>query len=305
MITKPLVIVCDGMQNKLFDQLKSFSNLIVADKAQHSREEILSFGAKASALVIRSATKADRALMDSLPNLKLIIRAGEGMDNIDIPYARSRGITATNTPGANGNAAAELAFSMIMGLLRHIPFVQNTMQQGKWDKKSFMGNELTHKKVGILGFGKIGQTLAKRMQGFEVDIHYYDPMVNLGAPYTKCATIEDVLQVSDIVSLHLPLIPETKNLLNFTMISKMKKSALLVNCARGGVIVENDLIKALNEGVIAGAGLDVFETEPLAENSPLRHCPKLLLTPHLGASTQEAEWRVGEMVLKILKEASF
>lgn len=305
MSTKPLVIICDGMQSKLFDQLKTFSNLTVADKAQHSREEILSFGAKATVLVIRSATKADKALIDSLPNLKLIIRAGEGMDNIDIPYAKSKGISATNTPGANGNAAAELAFSMIMSLLRHIPFVQASMQQGKWDKKSFVGNELTHKKVGILGFGKIGQTLAKRLQGFEVEIFYYDPMVTLGAPYTKCATIAEVLKVSDIVSLHLPLIPETKNLLNFAMISTMKKSALLVNCARGGVIVENDLIKALNEGLIAGAGLDVFETEPLSENSPLRQCPKLLLTPHLGASTQEAEWRVGEMVLKILKETSF
>lgn len=303
MSAKSLVVVCDGMQTKLFEELKSYANLSVADKAQHSREEILSFGNKVSALVIRSATKADRALIDQLPNLKLIIRAGEGMDNIDIPYAQSKGISATNTPGANGNAAAELAFSMIMGLLRHIPFVQSSMQQGKWDKKSFVGNELTHKKVGILGFGKIGQTLAKRMQGFDVEIFYFDPIVNIPGPYHRCSTIEEVLKVSDLVSLHLPLIPETKNLINYNLLSKMKKTAILVNCARGGIIVEADLMKALNDGVIAGAGLDVFEAEPLAENSPLRSCPKLLLTPHLGASTQEAEYRVGEMVLKILRES--
>jgi D-3-phosphoglycerate dehydrogenase len=303
MNNKPLVVICDGMQSKLFEELKTFSNLTVADKAQHTREEILSFGSKAHALVVRSATKVDKALIDNMPNLKLVIRAGEGMDNIDIPYAQSKGIKATNTPGANGNAAAELAVSMMMALLRHIPFVQTSMQQGKWDKKSFVGNELTHKKIGILGFGKIGQTVAKRLQGFDVEIFYYDPMTNLGAPYKKCSTIEEVLKVSDIVSLHLPLIPETKNLLNYGLISKMKKTSYLVNCARGGVIVEADLMRALNEGIIAGAGLDVFETEPLPENSPLRNCPKLLLTPHLGASTQEAEWRVGEMVLKILKES--
>ncbi len=303
MDTKPLVIVCDGMQIKLFNELKTFSNLTVAEKAQYTRDEIIGFGTKAKVLVVRSATKVDKALIDLLPNLKLVIRAGEGMDNIDIPYAQSKGIKTTNTPGANGNAAAELAVSMMMSLLRHIPFVHTSMQQGKWDKKSFVGNELTHKKIGILGFGKIGQTVAKRLQGFEVETLYYDPTVNLGAPYKKCSTIEEVLTSSDIVSLHLPLIPETKNLLNFDKISLMKKTALLVNCARGGIIVENDLIKALQEGIIAGAGLDVFETEPLSENSPLRQCPRLLLTPHLGASTQEAEWRVGEMVLAILRES--
>jgi D-3-phosphoglycerate dehydrogenase len=303
MSAKPFVVVCDGMQAKLFEELKTFSNLTVADKAQHTRDEILGYGSKANALVIRSATKADKNLIDQLPNLKLIIRAGEGMDNIDIAYAKSKGIVATNTPGANGNAAAELAFSMILSLLRHIPFVYASMQQGKWDKKSFVGNELTHKKVGILGFGKIGQTLAKRMQGFDVEVYYYDPIVNLAGNATRCSTIEEVMSSCDIVSLHLPLIAETKNLINYSLISKMKKSAILVNCARGGIIVEADLIKALNDGVIAGAGLDVFETEPLAENSPLRTCPKLLLSPHLGASTQEAELRVGEMVLKILKES--
>ncbi len=303
MSAKSLVVVCDGMQAKLFEELKTYSNLTVTNKAQHSRDEIISFGDKVSALVIRSATKADKALIDQLPNLKLIIRAGEGMDNIDIPYAQTKGITATNTPGANGNAAAELAFSMIMGLLRHIPFVQKSMVDGKWDKKSFVGNELTGKKVGILGFGKIGQTLAKRMQGFDVEIFYFDPIVNATGNFKRCATIEEVMKVSDIVSLHLPLIPETKNLINYELISKMKKSALLVNCARGGIIVEADLIKALNNGIIAGAGLDVFAVEPLPEDSALRSCAKLLLAPHLGASTQEAEYRVGEMVLKILKDS--
>lgn len=299
---KPFVVICDGMQVQLFEELKTFSNLTVAEKSQYSREEILNFGDKVTALVVRSATKADKALIDQLPNLKLIIRAGEGMDNIDLPYAKSKDIITRNTPGANGNAAAELAFSMIMALLRHIPFVQASMQEGKWDKKSFVGNELTHKKVGILGFGKIGQTLAKRMQGFDVEIFYYDPIVKAEGHFKRCSTIEEVLQIADIVSLHLPLITETKNLLNFDLISKMKKTALLVNCARGGIIIEADLIKALNLGIIAGAGLDVFEQEPLAESSPLRQCSKLLLTPHLGASTKEAEWRVGEMVLNILKE---
>lgn len=303
MSTKSLVVVCDGMQSKLFDQLKTFSNLTVADKSTHSRDEIINFGSEVSALVVRSATKVDQVLMDQLPNLKLVIRAGEGMDNIDIPYAISKNITATNTPGANGNAAAELALSMMMSLLRHIPFVHQSMQQGKWDKKSFVGNELTNKKIGILGFGKIGQTLAKRLQGFEVEIFYFDPIVNLGSLYNRCSTIEEVMKNSDIVSLHLPLIPETKNLINYSFLSKMKKTALLVNCARGGIIVEADLVRALNEGLIAGAGLDVFETEPLPENSPLRNCPKLLLSPHLGASTQEAEYRVGEMVLAILKDS--
>ena len=303
MNTKPLVVVCDGMQSQLFEKLKTFSHLTVAEKSQYAREDILRLGSQIHALVVRSATKVDRELMDKLPQLKLVIRAGEGMDNIDLAYAQQRGIRATNTPGANGNAAAELAVSMMMALLRHIPFVQQSMQQGKWDKKSFVGRELTHKKVGILGFGKIGQTVAKRLQGFDVDILYFDPMIPALGHYQKCASIKEVLQQSDIVSLHLPLLAETKNLLNYELISCMKKSALLVNCARGGVIVEDDLIRALKEEIIAGAGLDVFESEPLPEHSPLRSCPRLLLTPHLGASTQEAEWRVGEMVLTILRES--
>lgn len=303
MSTKPFVVICDGMQSSLFETLKSFQNLSVSEKSQYSREELISFGQKVSAIVVRSATKVDAKLIDQLPNLKLIIRAGEGMDNIDIPYAKSKGIESKNTPGANGNAAAELAFSMMMSLLRHIPFVHQSMQSGKWDKKSFVGNELTGKTIGILGMGKIGQLLAKRLQGFDTKIYYFDPVVESCPPHTRCQQIEEVFKVCDLISLHLPLIPQTKNLINYDLISKMKKSAYLINCARGGIIVEEDLTKALKEGIIAGAGLDVFETEPLAENSPLRSCPKLLLSPHLGASTQEAEWRVGEMVLSILKSS--
>lgn len=303
MSSKPFIVICDGMQSSLFEKLKTFSNLCVSEKSQYTRDEIISFGSKINALVVRSATKVDSKLIDLLPNLKLVIRAGEGMDNIDIPYAKSKGIESTNTPGANGNAAAELAFSMMMSLLRHIPFVHQSMQAGKWDKKSFVGNELTGKSIGILGMGKIGQLLSKRLHGFDTKIYFYDPIVNEFPPHTKCKSIEEVFKVCDIISLHLPLIPQTKNLINYDLILKMKKSAYLINCARGGIIVEDDLVKALKEGIIAGAGLDVFETEPLSENSPLRHCPRLLISPHLGASTQEAEWRVGEMVLSILEKS--
>jgi phosphoglycerate dehydrogenase-like enzyme len=210
MSAKPFVVVCDGMQGKLFEQLKTFSNLEVAEKSQYTRDELLGLANKISALVVRSATKVDAQLIDKLPNLKLVIRAGEGMDNIDIPYATSKGIKATNTPGANGNAAAELALSMMMTLLRHLPFVYQSMQSGKWDKKSFVGNELTGKKVGILGFGKIGQLLAKRLQGFDVQVYFYDPIVQSQGPHIKCESIEEVLRQCDIVSLHLPLIPQTK-----------------------------------------------------------------------------------------------
>lgn len=308
MTLKNFVLVCDGMQKKLFEQLQTFSHLETHPIHKLSRADIVALAASKDihALVVRSATKVDRDLIKTLPKLKLVIRAGEGLDNIDQVACQEKNIRVLNTPGANGNAAAELAIAHFFSLLRHLPLADSSMKAGQWDKASFVGQELTGKTIGIIGFGKIGQTVAKRLQGFEPKIIYFDPTNPPAPPYAQqLNSIDEVFQQSDLISLHLPLMAETKNLINKTHFNQMKPTAYLVNCARGGIIQEDDLRDALVQKKFAGAALDVFAEEPLPANHPLRSCPNLYLTPHLGASTLEAEWRVGEKVLALLQEFTF
>jgi D-3-phosphoglycerate dehydrogenase len=296
---KPFILVSDGMDAKAFATLSQNTNLEVYPEKKVSQDKVKELLPKLQAIVIRSATKMTKEYIDRAPNLKLIIRAGEGTDNIDKAYCQVKGITVENTPGANNNSAAEHAFALMMTALRKTAFAHQKMKDGGWHKELFTGNELWKKTIGIVGFGRIGQILAKRLQGFEPNVLFYDPHVQVSdLPYaTKVDEVEDIFKRSDIVSIHVPLMEQTRGLVNQNLLGLMPEHAVLVNAARGGIVNEEDLFNHLKEQKIKAAAFDVFASEPLEENSPLRQLDNLILTPHLGASTEEAQIRVGAMAV--------
>ncbi len=304
-MTKPYILVCDGMDKDIFTDLKSDSNFEVFPEPKNSQDVIAEEKKKASALIIRSATTVTKEFLADCPNLKYVIRAGEGTDNIDKAYCAEVGVKVSNTPGANNNSAAEHAVALTMTLLRKTAWANESMQSGAWDKNAFTGNELWKKKVGVVGFGRIGQLFARRISGFEPDITYYDPFIKEhDIPYAaikRTENLEELFESSDVISIHVPLNDHTKNLVNKTLLSKMKKGSVLINAARGGIVNELDLVSVLKEGNISAA-LDVFGTEPLKDKTDLHGLPNLILTPHLGGSTEEAQLRVGEMAVHQIRE---
>lgn len=296
-MSRPFILVCDGMDKEIFENLKNNSNLDVHPKPKLSQAEILELLPKVDGMIIRSATSPNKEFIDQAINLKYIIRAGEGTDNIDKAYCREKGIKVSNTPGANNNSAAEHALALMMSVLRMTAQADASMKSGKWEKSSFTGNELWKKTVGIMGFGRIGQLLCKRLQGFEPQVLFFDPSVQeTPFPYArKVETLDELFSQSDIVSIHTPLVEGTKGIVNKDLLSKMKPTSILVNAARGKIVNEQDLFQALRDKKIKGAGFDVFANEPLEEESLLKTLDNIILTPHLGGSTEEAQFRVGEM----------
>lgn len=295
-MTKPFVLVCDGMDASIFKSLQDNSNLEVHPNKKCTQEEIMQVLPKADAIIIRSSTNPDKAFLDAATNLKYIIRAGEGTDNIDKAYCKEKGIKVSNTPGANNNSAAEHALALMLTVLRHTANANASMKTGEWNKAAFTGNELWKKKIGIVGFGRIGQLLCKRLQGFEPEVMFFDPGVtNTEFDYaTKVDSVAEIFKTCDVISIHTPLIDATRNMVNTDMLNHMKPNAILINAARGNIVVEDDLYNHLKEGKIKGAGFDVFSKEPLS-GSNLTELNNIVLTPHLGGSTEEAQFRVGEM----------
>lgn len=301
---KPFIIVTDGMDKNAFKTLQGISGLEVHPAPKVTQDELKTLLPKASALVIRSATTVTAELLEMAPNLKLVIRAGEGTDNIDKKACAQKNCVVENTPGANNNSAAEHAIALMMSLLRKTPWAHQSMASGVWDKNSFTGNELANKKVGIIGFGRIGQIVAKRLAGFDPEILFFDPFVK-ESPFSyakKCDDLKKIFAESDIITIHTPLMDATKGLINKDLLNAMPAHAILVNAARGGIVDEVALLELLKNKKIKGAAFDVFAKEPLEENSELRKLPNLILTPHLGASTEEAQDRVGAMAVEQIKE---
>ncbi len=303
---KPKILVCDGMSSDIFNKLKNNENFDVYPEAKNSQEVVAKEAVEADALVIRSATKPNQEFLDKCKNLKYIIRAGEGTDNIDKVHCKEIGIKVSNTPGANNNSAAEHAISLMFTLLRKTAWANSSMQEGKWEKSKFSGNEMTNKTVGIIGFGRIGQLVAKRLTGFDPEILYFDPYASSHSVnydnITRVENLDDIFKKSDVITVHVPLMEKTKNFITKNHFDLMNSSAIFVNAARGGIVNEQDLIDALKEGKMKAAALDVFSTEPLKEKTELHSLENLVLTPHLGGSTAEAQYRVGEMAYHQLKE---
>lgn len=260
-------------------------------------------------LMIRSGTTVTKKVIDSGKKLVFIGRAGVGVDNIDVPYATEKGILVMNTPSANIISAAEHSLAMIMSLARKIPWAHQSVHEGKWERSKFTGVELFGKTLGIIGVGRVGGEIAKRAKAFEMKMIGYDPFLpkevadNLGVRLT---TLDEVLKESDIMTIHTPLLPETKNMISAKQFKMMRKNALLVNVARGGIVSEDDLYDALKNKTIAGAAFDVFVDEPLKKDSKLFELDNLIMTPHLGASTKEAQEKVSvelaDTVVNFLKD---
>jgi len=254
-------------------------------------EELISKIADVDVLLVRSQTKVTREIIQAAKNLKLIGRAGVGVDNIDLNAATEHGIIVVNAPDGNTNSAAEHTIAMMTSLARHIPQAYNTLKNGKWDRKSYVGVELKNKILGVVGFGRIGAEVAYRAKGQRMEVMAYDPFLTeerakeLGV--TK-ATVEEICQAADFITVHTPLLPETRNLINKEKFDMMKTGVRIINCARGGIINEEDLYEAIAEGKVAGAALDVFVEEPATDHKLLT-LPEVIATPHLGASTIEAQ----------------
>ena len=251
-------------------------------------------------LVIRSATKVTAELLEAADKLKVVGRAGIGLDNVDIPAASQKGIVVMNAPDGNATTAAEHAISMMMSLARNIPQATASMKAGKWEKKLFMGREVTGKTLGIVGIGRIGSIAASRAQGLKMKVIAYDPHMprelveKMGIELVE---LEELARRSDFISVHVPLTKETHHLLDVDFFGHMKSDAMFIDCARGGVVDEDALYSALKEGQIAGAALDVFEKEPTSlETTPLLGLKNFICTPHLGASTSEAQDNVASVI---------
>ena len=246
-------------------------------------------------LIIRSGTTVTGKVIDAGKKLRVIGRAGVGVDNVDIPYATQKGILVMNTPSANIISAAEHSLAMMMSLARMIPWAHASVRKGEWKRSKFTGIELNGKTLGIIGVGRVGGEIAKRAKAFNMTMIGYDPYLPKDVAddlSVRLTTLEDVLRNSDVMTIHTPLLPETKNMISMPQFGMMKKNALLVNVARGGIVNEDDLYRALKEKVIAGAAFDVFVDEPLKEGCRLLELDNLILTPHLGASTVEAQEKV-------------
>ena len=252
------------------------------------------------ALVIRSATKARKELIDAAPNLKVIGRAGIGLDNVDLEHAKARGITVVNTPTATTISVAELTFTLILASYREVVRGTVSTKDGKWEKKALKGNEVYGKTLGIAGIGRIGQAVAERAVAFGMNILAYDPYVQ--SDKYENVDLENLIARSDFITLHLPLTPETKHMITTQQFASMKDGVVILNVARGGTIDEDALYHAMQSGKVKMAALDVFEVEPPAGNKLLT-LPNLICTPHIGAQTEEGQTRAGVMVAeRVLEE---
>jgi len=291
------VLISDSMSSVAQEIFKK--NKILFDvKTGLSEEEIIKIIPDYDAMVVRSATKVTKKIITASKKLKVIGRAGAGVDNIDIPAAKEKQILVMNTPGGNANATAELTFALMMSLLRKIPFANESTHKGKWEKKSIKGNELSKKTLGIVGFGNVGVRLSNLVKGFDMNVLVNSKSLESRKkdfPNVKNVTFDEIITLSDIITFHCKSSKDGKPLLNKEHFKKMKPSAYVINAARGNIVDEKDLNDALNESLIAGAALDVYSTEPAKDNI-LFNNPKIILTPHIAASTNEASIVVAEMV---------
>ncbi|MBI5048118.1 MAG: phosphoglycerate dehydrogenase [Deltaproteobacteria bacterium] len=289
------VLISDSMSDRCVEIFKNAPGLQVDVNTKLKPEELKKIIKDYHALVVRSATKVTAEIIEAADNLKVIGRAGTGVDNIDTQAATKKGIVVMNTPGGNTITTAEHAVSMLMALARKIPQATASMRKGEWEKKKFEGTEVTSKTLGILGVGNIGSIVADRAQGIKMNVIAYDPYLSQEAADrlgVELVSLEELYKRSDFLSIHVPLTNETKGLVDKDAFAKMKKGVKIINCARGGIVNEKDLCDAIKQGKVSGAAMDVFEKEPTSSDNPLLQMEEVILTPHLGASTAEAQENV-------------
>jgi D-3-phosphoglycerate dehydrogenase / 2-oxoglutarate reductase len=292
------ILICDKTENEYIEQMRA-AGLSVDVRDDITPEELFTVLPAYDGMVVRSRTKVRQPLIDVCPNLKVIVRGGAGLDTIDHEYAKSKGITVMNTPLANGLSVAELALGYMFMLARDLYKATATMKAEKWDKKSFTGDEIGGKTLGIIGYGNIGHEIAKRAIAMGMTVIAYDPFVT-SQNGAKLVTLDDLLAQSDYITLHLPKTKESANMIAAQQFAKMKNGVRIINCARGGIVNEEALYEALTSGKVAGAALDVFAEEPPTDWKLLK-LDNVIASPHIGAGTKEAQARVGaEVAAKLI-----
>ncbi len=301
------LLVCDKIADSAVEALQAIPNVDCTVKVGMAPEELLTVIPEYEGMIIRSATKVTTEVLQAASNLKVVIRGGIGLDNVDRETAKKNGVDVRNTPTATTNSVAELTIGMMYALARHIGYAHASMRAGKWEKKNLKGIELAGKTLGLIGTGRIGKRVAELAKAIGmIKVIGYDPYVDadtLAKAGIEKKELDAVLQEADWISLHLPKTDETANMLSTEQFKKMKNDARIVNAARGGVIDENAITQALNEGTIGGYAVDVYSKEPAESNNPLFTVNNnILFTPHIGASTQEGQDRVGEEIVNIVKE---
>jgi len=303
-VAKPVVLIAEELSPATVGVLGSDFEIRHCDGA--NRDELLAaLKSGVDAVLIRSATKMDAEAISAATGLRVIARAGVGLDNVDIPAATAAKVLVINAPTSNIVSAAELAIALMMASARNISPAHASLRAGKWARSKFSGTEMFEKTLGIVGFGKIGQLVAHRMKAFGMNVIAYDPYLTAEKVSTlgvKLVELDELLKTSDFITIHLPKTKETINLIGEEALSKVKPSVHIVNAARGGVLDEAALYKAITEGRVAGAGIDVYATEPCTD-SPLFSLDQVVATPHLGASTEEAQERAGIDVAHSVRKA--
>lgn len=294
------VLVSDPIAAEGVQILKD-AGLEVVEKPGLSPEELAKVIPGFDGIIVRSATKVTKDVIEAADSLKVIGRAGIGLDNVDRETAKQKGIKVVNTPTATSISVAELALGMMFAAARRIAQATASTKAGKWEKKKFKGFELFGKKLGIIGIGRIGTEVAKRAQALGMEVIAYDPQVKSN-DYAKLVDLNTLLKDSDYITLHIPRTKETEHILNKTAFDKMKDGVVIINCARGGVVDETALYDALQSGKVRIAGIDVYENEPAKENT-LFELDQVILTPHIGAQTKEGQTRAGTQIAELVRDA--
>ena len=300
------ILISDKLAQEGIDLLKSMPDFEPVVRTGLSEDELISIIGEFDGLIIRSGTQVTAKVLEKPGKLKGIARAGVGIDNVDVKAATRKGIIVMNTPGGNTMSAAEHTMALMLAMSRHVVPACNSLRTGAWDRKSYTGNQLNNKVLGVIGLGRIGMAVVKMALGFNMKVIGYDPFAapkeaeTLGIQVTD--NLERIYKESDYITLHIPKNDQTVNLIGTKELKMMKPTCRIVNCARGGIINEDDLYNALSSGIIAGAALDVFSKEP-PENMRFKECPGCLVTPHLGASTEEAQIEVAVEAAQILADA--
>tara|TARA_A200000113_G_scaffold220142_1_gene229826 strand:- start:151 stop:1074 length:924 start_codon:yes stop_codon:yes gene_type:complete len=295
------ILICDNLNQQVYKELETIGDCLDISKSASKDEELASHIKDSEIVVIRSATKLTKEVLDKAEHLKIIARCGVGIDNVDLDFAKSKNIFVTNSPSANLISVVELTVALIISASRKLSLADSHLKKGEWNRSEFLGYELYGKTLGIVGFGKAGRLVADRMKSFGMSIVFYDPYVTDWNGSEESIELDDLLRTADVVSIHVIKTKDTENLISKDMLDLLKPSSIIVNTSRGGVLDEDYLIELLESEKIFGAGLDVYLNEP-PENVDRYNGLNLVTTPHIGASTNEAQLKAGLETIENIKK---
>ena len=295
------ILICDNLNQQVYKELETIGDCVDISKSNSKDKDLANHIKDCEIVVIRSATKLTKEVLDKAEQLKIIARCGVGIDNVDLDFAKSKSIFVTNSPSANLISVVELTVALIISVSRKLSLADSHLKKGEWNRSQFLGNELYGKTLGIVGFGKAGRLVAERMKSFGMSIVFYDPYVTAWNGSEESIKLDDLLRTADVVSIHVIKTKDTENLISKDMLDLLKPSSVIINTSRGGVLDEDYLFELLESEKIFGAGLDVYSNEP-PKNVDRYNGLNLVTTPHIGASTNEAQLKAGLETIENIKK---